>query len=123
MENIMAFSSLITSVQAWDGLAMRIVARFVLPYQRQGKLGEDVCGIIKDAPKLDFVPLGKYPKDKIPWDDESKPEPHDIMVQRPVAKCFSSPFLGLVLAFSSLVIWTGYGQMWKWLIISAAETS
>lgn len=69
MKKIMEFSGLITRVQAWDGFLMKFAAKVILPYQNKTQLGKDIGDIIKDAEKLDFVPL-KSRGGRIPWKNE-----------------------------------------------------
>lgn len=99
---IMKFANLITRVQAWDGFWMKLMALWVVPFQSEKKLGQDLADIIKGGVKLDFVPIGEYRKKKILWDDEAQPEmvtPGDrfwSLVKQPEV-----PILGLLVALSS----------------------
>ncbi len=98
----MKFANLITRVQAWDGFWMKLMALWVVPFQSEKKLGQDLADIIKGGVKLDFVPIGEYRKKKILWDDEAQPEMVTSgerlwsLVKQPEV-----PMLGLLVALSS----------------------
>lgn len=55
MAPIVDISSLLTRVQAWDGLAMRILATWILPYQRDRAIADQLGEIFRTAPRLEFV--------------------------------------------------------------------
>ena len=55
MRVIMALSSLITRIQAWDSIGLKWLATWILPYQPDNKLTDQMANIIKAAPKLDYV--------------------------------------------------------------------
>ena len=44
---IMKFANSITRMQAWDGVWMKLMALWVVPFQSEKRLGEDLAGIIK----------------------------------------------------------------------------
>lgn len=99
---IMKFANLITRVQAWDGFWMKLMALWVVPFQSEKKLGQDLADIIKGGVKLDFVPIGKYKDKKVLWDDEAQPKKvtsgerlWSLVNQGQV------PMLGLLVALSS----------------------
>lgn len=110
MHKIMGFSSVITRVQAWDGLRMKTVALYVLPYQRDRKMSNDIGEIIKHAPKLDFVPTAHYKPRRIEWEDEKRstglPEEwrsHSLLKKKQI-------LLGAIVATSSLFWWIRWGS-------------
>lgn len=99
---IMKFANSITRVQAWDGFWMKLMALWVVPFQSEKKLGQDLAEIIKGGVKLDFVPIGEYKEKNVLWDDEAQPEKVKfseriwILVNQPQV-----PILGLLVVFSS----------------------
>ena len=103
---IMAFANLITRVQAWDGFWMKLMAQWVIPYQPEKKLGQDLAEIIKEGVKLDFVPIGEYKKKKVLWDDE---KPLDKASRgggtQSVLKQQQVPLLGVFVALLSSALW------------------
>lgn len=112
MKKILEFSNLITRVQAWDGWLMKAVAIWVLPYQKDSKLGEDIGEIIKGGEKLDFVPI-KSRIGKIRWDDEgaSEKEVRGASVDAKSGwKEQKVSVLGLLLALSS-ILWVFSGAL------------
>ena len=56
-QKIMKFANLITRVQTWDSLWMKLMALWVVPFQSDEKLGQDLEDIIKGGVGLDFVPI------------------------------------------------------------------
>lgn len=107
---IMKFANLITRVQAWDGFWMKLMALWVVPFQSEKKLGQDLADIIKGGVKLDFVPIGEYKEKKVLWDDEASPEKTRSaervwsLVKQPQV-----PILGLLVALSS-ALWLMSGS-------------
>ena len=107
---IMKFANVITRVQAWDGFWMKLMALWVLPFQSEEKLGQDLADIIKGGAKLDFVPIGEYKEKNVLWDDEASPKkvtPAESvwsLVTQPQV-----PILGLLVAFSS-ALWLMSGS-------------
>lgn len=55
MREIMQISSLITRIQAWDSIRLKLLATWVLPYHPDHKLTDQMAELIKVAPKLDYV--------------------------------------------------------------------
>lgn len=102
---IMKFANLITRVQAWDGFWMKLMALWIVPFQSEKKLGQDLADIIKGGVKLDFVPIGEYKEKNVLWDDEASPEKKVTSAERvwSVAKQPQVPILGLLVALSSAV--------------------
>lgn len=100
----MKFANLITRVQAWDGFWMKLMALWVVPFQSEKKLGQDLADIIKGGVKLDFVPIGEYKKKNVLWDDEAQPE-KVASAERvwSLVKQPQVPILGLLVALSSAV--------------------
>lgn len=101
-QKIMKFANLITRVQAWDGFWMKLMALWVVPFQSDKKLGQDLGDIIRGGVKLDFVPIREYKEKNILWDDEERPEEEasgkktwDLVKQQQV------PLLGMFVALSS----------------------
>lgn len=50
---------LMTRLGTWDGYTMKFIARYILPWLNEVKL---VNGLVKDAVKVDFLPLPKRSK-------------------------------------------------------------
>lgn len=98
----MKFANLITRVQAWDGFWMKLMALWVVPFQSEKKLGQDLADIIKGGVKLDFVPIGKYKDKNVLWDDEAQPE-RVTSGERlwSLVNHGQVPILGLLVALSS----------------------
>ena len=79
MKDIMALSSLITRVQAWDNILFKGLATWIFPYQPDYKLTNQMAELIRRAPKLDYVPVGKDMfKGRVKWIDEEEGESIDI---------------------------------------------
>lgn len=73
MEEILKFSALLTRLQAWDGALMRVLATWVLPYQRDRAVSDQLGEIIKRAPRLEFVEVGReFERGKMEWADEEE---------------------------------------------------
>ncbi|KAA8648641.1 uncharacterized protein ATNIH1004_004526 [Aspergillus tanneri] len=71
MYEILKLSSLITRVQALDGLAMKLLATWVLPFQVDHKLTDQMGELISAAPKLGYVDVSRgFALGKLPWKDE-----------------------------------------------------
>ena len=103
VKKIFDLSSLITRLQAWDNVVLRLAACFVIPWQRDAKIAEEMGTIIKAAPKLDYVPLAECKKGLVMWDDEKSVtslKGGDLFsgVRRKQIR-----LIGVLLAFSSLV--------------------
>ncbi|KAI9369639.1 hypothetical protein BJX61DRAFT_545412 [Aspergillus egyptiacus] len=83
MHEIAKLSSLITRVQAWDGWAIKVLASWVLPFQADHKLSDQMGEVIAAAPKLDYIDVGQgFPRGRLPWKDERiKPET-DALAQK-----------------------------------------
>ena len=73
MQNITNVANLITCVQAWDSLWMKLMALWVVPVQSDRKLGQDPGDIIKGGVKLDFVPIREYKEKNVLWDGTQQP--------------------------------------------------
>ena len=71
MHTIMDFSSLITRLQAWDSVLLRFVASWVIPYQSDRKIADQLGEIIRAAPKLEYVGSGGGTKgERLAWTGE-----------------------------------------------------
>ncbi|KKK22258.1 hypothetical protein P175DRAFT_0477239 [Aspergillus ochraceoroseus IBT 24754] len=71
VRGIMELSSLITRVQAWDGIVPKFVACWVLPFQADHKLTDQLGELIRKAPKLDYVQVGRgFAQGRLPWEGE-----------------------------------------------------
>ena len=73
MQKITNVANLITCVQAWDSLWMKLMALWVVPVQSDRKLGQDPGDIIKGGVKLDFVPIREYKEKNVLWDGTQQP--------------------------------------------------
>ncbi|KGO77075.1 Monooxygenase, FAD-binding [Penicillium italicum] len=73
MRKIMQISSLITRIQAWDSIGLKLLATWVLPYQSDHKLSDQMAELMKVAPKLDYVDVdGGFARGRVSWDDEDE---------------------------------------------------
>lgn len=73
MTEILKFSTLLTRLQAWDGALMRVFATWVLPYQQDRKVADQLGEIIRRASRLDFVDVGEgFERGRIGWADEEE---------------------------------------------------
>ena len=73
MTEILKFSTLLTKLQAWDGALMRVFATWVLPYQQDRKVADQLGEIIRTASRLDFVDVGEgFERGRIGWADEEE---------------------------------------------------
>ena len=80
MKEIMDFSSLLTKLQAWDSVLLRFLATWVIPYQPDRRVADQLGDLIRKAPKLDFADVGPgFARGKLAWADEEK-----IQIQRVV---------------------------------------
>ncbi len=71
MAEILKFSALLTRLQAWDGPLMRVLATWVLPYQRDRGVADQLGEIIRRAPRLEFVGVEKdFERGRMEWADE-----------------------------------------------------
>ncbi|EAQ92008.1 hypothetical protein CHGG_00243 [Chaetomium globosum CBS 148.51] len=70
MQDILAVSSLITKVQAWDTRWHRFMATWLLPLQADRTTADQMSEIIRKGPKLEYVALEGFRKGRIPFDDE-----------------------------------------------------
>jgi len=75
MREIMELSSLITRVQAWDGMVPKFLACWVLPFQADHKLTDQLGELIRRAPKLDYVDgVRGLAAGRLPWEWELEGE-------------------------------------------------
>lgn len=73
MEEILKFSTLLTRLQAWDGTMMRVLATWVLPYQRDRTMADQLGEIIRRAPRLESVEVGReFERGRMEWADEEE---------------------------------------------------
>ncbi|GFF58146.1 LOW QUALITY PROTEIN: hypothetical protein IFM46972_11014 [Aspergillus udagawae] len=71
VHEIMELSSLITRVQAWDGILPKVLACWVLPFQADHKLTDQLGELIRMAPKLDYVEVDReFGRGRLAWEDE-----------------------------------------------------
>ncbi|KAF4236331.1 hypothetical protein CNMCM8980_003093 [Aspergillus fumigatiaffinis] len=71
MHEIMELSSLITRVQAWDGILPKALACWVLPFQADHKLTDQLGELIRKAPKLDYLEVDRvFGRGRLAWEDE-----------------------------------------------------
>jgi hypothetical protein len=70
MKEILDFSSLITRLQAWDSFTLRFFATWIVPYQPDRRIADQLGDIIKRAPKLEYVDVGNdFKTGTVPWED------------------------------------------------------
>lgn len=73
MKEIMEFSSLLTKLQAWDTVLLRLVATWVIPYQPDRRIADQLGDLIRRAPRLEYVPVGEgFARGVMPWADEDR---------------------------------------------------
>lgn len=71
MHEIMNLSSLITRLQAWDGIAPKLLACWVLPFQADHILTDQLGELIRKAPKLNYVGVGRgFARGRLQWADD-----------------------------------------------------
>lgn len=70
MQDILAVSSLITKVQAWDTPWHRFMATWLLPLQADRTTADQMSEIIRKGPKLDYVESKGFHTGRVPFDDE-----------------------------------------------------
>lgn len=123
MHKIMNFSRLITRVQAWDGILMKSVALYVLPWQNERKLGEQIGELIKGAPKFDFIPMSQYNKRRIRWDDEVRPAAKSKRENNTSLLRVQFTFLSaFFLALSSLMVMTKWNTSFSMALLAEAKS-
>ena len=59
MAKILDLSALLKRQQAWDGLLMRVLTKWEIPYQQDRSIADQLGEIIRTAPRLKFVGVGK----------------------------------------------------------------
>ena len=105
-------SGLITRLQAWDGILMRCMARWIVPLLiGDERIADQLSYLIKDSPKLDFVESMSR-KGTIAWSDEklrSDPEYRG-------SEAFDIRRLLALAAASALIMTCIY---WRWGIVSS----
>ena len=73
MNEVMQFSSMLTKLQAWDNVFLRFLATWVIPYQPDRRIADQMGELIRKAPKLDFVDVGpEFAKGKMAWADDER---------------------------------------------------
>ena len=104
MREIMELSSLITRVQAWDGMVPKFLACWVLPFQADHKLTDQLGELIRRAPKLDYVgdarelTVGRLPWE--PWLGEKHTLDQSKTWIRPLVVYLAGCVIALFFAFS-----------------------
>ena len=63
-------SALMTRLQAWDGIVMKFVARWILPLISDARVADQFAELVKAGCKLDYVPVTFKPQGTVQWDDE-----------------------------------------------------
>ncbi len=73
MNEVMQFSSMLTKLQAWDNVFLRFLATWVIPYQPDRRIADQMGELIRKAPKLDYVDVGpEFAKGKMAWADDER---------------------------------------------------
>jgi hypothetical protein len=109
MQDILAISSLITKVQAWDTPWHRFMATWLLPLQADRTTADQMSEIIKKGPKLEYVESKGFYTGRVPFDDE-KAAGRGKGLKAAAGEPISSLFLllrslGALAAF--FVVWQG----------------
>lgn len=79
MKDTMALSLLLTRVQAWNNILLKGLTTWILPYQLDHKLTDQMAELTRRAPKLDYVPISKDMfKGWVKWMDEEEDKRMDI---------------------------------------------
>ena len=84
---------LMTRLGTWDGCAMKFVARYVLPWMSEVKL---VNGLVKDAVKVDYLPLPKRSKGFFDQTSEKEQAKQKSTKQAPSWTLIIYAFLGVI---------------------------
>lgn len=69
-QQVCDFSGFVTRLQAWDGWALKLAACYLPLVQSDDALAQQIAPIISAGPKLDFIPMTRYPRHAVPWADE-----------------------------------------------------
>ena len=113
MRRIMEFSSLISRVQAWDNVFLKWLSIYFLPYLPERKLADYLGEIIREAPKLDCVPVGPWNKSRLEWEDTKVEEAK----KAGWLQYAQLPLFGAMLVMSSLVwILNARGMLQCWIL-------
>jgi 2-polyprenyl-6-methoxyphenol hydroxylase-like FAD-dependent oxidoreductase len=97
MHEIMELSSLITRVQAWDGILPKALACWVLPFQADHKLTDQLGELVRKAPKLDYVEVDRvFEQGRLAWEDEKLAFVSRLTVY--LAGCLTALFLAYSLS-------------------------
>ncbi|KAK2039662.1 FAD/NAD(P)-binding domain-containing protein [Colletotrichum somersetense] len=67
VKNIAAFSGLGTRLQAWDGWLMKLLYRWIVPLLPAALFIRTLSDIVREAPKIDYVPVKGFPSGAVPW--------------------------------------------------------
>lgn len=72
VKKIYNLSGLMTRVQAWENVALRLVASYVFPWFSDARVADLFADAIKGAVKLDYVKLLGEKTGTAPWVDAPK---------------------------------------------------
>lgn len=61
----------VTRMQAWDGTAMKFIARYIAPWLGDERLADFCATIVKSGNKLDFLPVPEHPAGTYTWDHDN----------------------------------------------------
>ncbi|TAQ86977.1 hypothetical protein B7494_g4680 [Chlorociboria aeruginascens] len=107
VKKIIEFSGLVTKIQAWDSILLKVASR-ILPFMPERTLANETGKIIKAAPKLDYITLPVRPKGKVGYDDEKLEALGHIDISKSMLKTTQVPLLGLFVVLSSCIYLLGY---------------
>jgi hypothetical protein len=111
MKEILEFSSLLTRLQAWDSIPLRFLATWIVPYQPDRRIADQLGDLIKRAPKLEYVKVGDdFKTGTVPWGDTKEAVPPRGGTEKAPKKVgFSGSHLmqlfGAIAALSSFAWW------------------
>lgn len=69
----------VTRMQAWDGVIMRFIARYVVPWLGDELVADHTSTIVKGGVKLDYLPVPERPRGTCAWDDEIHPKKSPVL--------------------------------------------
>jgi hypothetical protein len=78
VQKIMELSSFITKLQAWDTPLMKFVATWIMPYQSDRAIADQLGDVIKTAPKLNWIPTTGFRTGCLEWADSAFPRNNKI---------------------------------------------
>ena len=75
MKSVLNLAYQLTRLQAWDGVLMTMIQRFVIPWVGDDRVADYFATLVKGGVRLDYVPLPPHIKGTVEFDDFSPNKP------------------------------------------------